>query len=196
MGDRLRAARSQALGEVADGFILQLADLDFAKWMINTARTVADNAGRDPMSVKFCVAAPMYIGEDWNHMRNQSRWFGSVVGNHVADIVAKHSAHSDVPIAPTDYGAGREGYDYDSQGTSDNDHVCFAADQLVDGFCILGSARDPIEKLEAVREFVMTQLAGHLQHDNRDETSRFYGEQVNPTMKGSKAARTQRHGPA
>ncbi|GAA1729650.1 putative F420-dependent oxidoreductase [Chryseoglobus frigidaquae] len=32
-------------GEVGDGFILQLADLDIAKWMIETVRTAAGSAG-------------------------------------------------------------------------------------------------------------------------------------------------------
>src|SRR5664279_4522224 len=68
-------------GEVGDGFILQMADLDVAEWMIKSVRDAAEKAGRDPMSVKICVAAPMYIGDDWEHMRDQCRWFGGMVGN-------------------------------------------------------------------------------------------------------------------
>ncbi|MEN9620463.1 MAG: hypothetical protein RL499_656 [Actinomycetota bacterium] len=176
-------------GEVGDGFILQLADLDIATWMIETVRTAADNAGRDPMSIKFCVAAPMYIGSDWDHMRNQTRWFGGMVGNHVADIVAKHGANSDVPKALTDYIAGREGYDYNTHGKAGNDHVDFVPDEIVDRFCVLGTAKEHIEKLEALRDLGVDQFAGYLQHDNKEETLRVYGEHVIPAMKGSKAAR-------
>lgn len=176
-------------GEVGDGFILQLADLDIAKWMIETVRTAADNAGRDPMSIKFCVAAPMYIGTDWDHMRNQVRWFGGMVGNHVADIVAKHGESSDVPKALTDYIAGRQGYDYNTHGKAGNDHVDFVPDAIVDRFCVLGDGKDHIEKLEALRDLGVDQFAGYLQHDNKEETLRVYGEHVIPAMKGSKAAR-------
>lgn len=176
-------------GEVGDGFILQLADLDIAKWMIETVRTAADNAGRDPMSVKFCVAAPMYIGTDWDHMRNQTRWFGGMVGNHVADIVAKHGESSDVPTALTDYIAGRQGYDYNSHGKAHNDHVDFVPDEIVDRFCVLGDAKDHIDKLEALRDLGVDQFAGYLQHDNKEETLRVYGEHVIPALKGSKSAR-------
>ncbi len=35
-------------GEVGDGFILQLADLDIAEWMIEAVRKAAKDAGRDP----------------------------------------------------------------------------------------------------------------------------------------------------
>ncbi|MDO9590022.1 MAG: TIGR03842 family LLM class F420-dependent oxidoreductase [Microcella sp.] len=176
-------------GEVGDGFILQLADLDIAKWMIETVRTAADNAGRDPMSIKFCVAAPMYIGTDWDHMRNQVRWFGGMVGNHVADIVAKHGDSSDVPKALTDYIAGRQGYDYNTHGKAGNGHVDFVPDEIVDRFCVLGDGKDHIEKLEALRDLGVDQFAGYLQHDNKEETLRVYGEHVIPAMKGNKAAR-------
>ncbi len=176
-------------GEVGDGFILQLADLDIAKWMIETVRTAADNAGRDPMSVKFCVAAPMYIGTDWDHMRNQTRWFGGMVGNHVADIVAKHGEGSEVPRALTDYIAGREGYDYNTHGKAGNDHVDFVPDEIVDRFCVLGSAHDHIEKLEALRDLGVDQFAGYLQHDNKEETLRVYGETVIPALRGTKRAK-------
>ncbi len=176
-------------GEVGDGFILQLADLDIAKWMIETVRTAADNAGRDPMSVKFCVAAPMYIGTDWDHMRNQTRWFGGMVGNHVADIVSKYGHDSAVPKALTDYIKAREGYDYNSHGKAGNDHTEFVPDDIVDRFCVLGTPDQHIQKLKALKELGVDQFAGYLQHDNKEETLRVYGEHVIPALKGSKSAR-------
>ncbi|TFD76350.1 TIGR03842 family LLM class F420-dependent oxidoreductase [Cryobacterium sp. Sr8] len=169
-------------GEVGDGFILQMADLDVAAWMIKTVRDAAANVGRDPLSIKFCVAAPMYIGEDWDHMRNQCRWFGGMVGNHVADIVAKYGTDSHVPKALTDYIAGRQDYDYNLHGRPGNVHADFVPDEIVDRFCLLGTARDHIEKLEALREIGVDQFAGYLQHDNKEETMRVYGETVIPAM--------------
>ena len=169
-------------GEVGDGFILQMADLDVAKWMIESVRTAASNAGRDPLSIKFCVAAPAYIGEDWEHMRNQCRWFGGMVGNHVADIVTKYGADSAVPKALTDYIKDREGYDYNQHGKAGNEHAAFVPDEIVDRFCLLGTAKDHIEKLEALKELGVDQFAGYLQHDNKEETMRVYGETVIPAM--------------
>ena len=37
---------------------------------------------------------PAYVGDDLAHMREQCRWFGGMVGNHVADIVARYGDHS------------------------------------------------------------------------------------------------------
>ena len=169
-------------GEVGDGFILQLADLDIAAWMIKTVRDAAEKAGRDPMSVKFCVAAPMYIGDDLEHMRDQCRWFGGMVGNHVADIVAKYGMHGTVPDALTDYIKGREGYDYNEHGRAGNAHTQFVPDEIVDRFCVLGTAEQHIEKLKALAELGVDQFAGYLQHDNKEETLRVYGETVIPAL--------------
>jgi probable F420-dependent oxidoreductase len=169
-------------GEVGDGFILQMADLDVAEWMIKTVRNAAEAVGRDPMSIKFCVAAPMYIGEDWEHMRDQCRWFGGMVGNHVADIVAKYGEGSAVPKALTDYIKGREGYDYNEHGRAGNTHADFVPDEIVDRFCLLGTASQHIEKLEALKALGVDQFAGYLQHDNKEETLRVYGETVIPAL--------------
>ena len=44
--------------------------------------------------------------------RDQLRWFGGMVGNHVADLIARYGDNGPVPHALTDYIKGREGYDY------------------------------------------------------------------------------------
>lgn len=174
-------------GEVGDGFILQCADPDVASWMIRTVRDSAEAAGRDPDAIKFCVAAPMYVGDGDSpaaraHMREQCRWFGGMVGNHVADIVAKYGQGSQVPTALTDYIAGRQGYDYNEHGRAGNSHTQFVPDEIVERFCLLGSPREHVEKLQALRALGVTQFAGYLQHDNKDETLRMYGERVIPAM--------------
>ena len=176
-------------GEVGDGFILQLADVDIAKWMIQTVRNAAEDAGRDPASIKICVAAPMIIDDDWAHMRDQSRWFGGMVGNHVADIVAKYGTSGAVPKALTDYIEQRQGYDYNSHGKANNDHVDFVPDEIVDRFCVLGTASQHIEKLEELKSIGVDHFAGYLMHDDKEETMRVYSETVMPAIADSVTAK-------
>jgi len=172
----------QVIGEVADGFILQLADPDIAAWTIAAVRRGAEAAGRDPADVTICAAAPAYVTDDVAHAREQTRWFGGMVGNHVADIVARYGEGSEIPAALTDYIAGREGYDYNSHGRAENDHVDFVPDEIVDRFCILGTAAEHTAKLEQLRDLGVTQFAGYLQHDSKEETMRVYGETVIPAL--------------
>jgi probable F420-dependent oxidoreductase len=165
-------------GEVGDGFILQLADVDIARWMIGSVREAASNAGRDPDALTFCVAAPAYVGTDLKHMREQCRWFGGMVGNHVADIVAKYGEGGDVPQALTDYIKGRQDYDYNEHGRAGNTHTEFVPDEIVDRFCVLGTAEEHIAKLKQLKDIGVDQFAVYLQHDNKEETLRQYDEAI------------------
>jgi probable F420-dependent oxidoreductase len=173
-------------GEVADGFILQLADPDITEWMIRTVRDAAAAAGRDPDEITICVAAPAYVTDGGEaglaHAREQSRWFGGMVGNHVADIVTRYGADGAVPTALTDYIAGRESYDYNEHGKAGNTHTAFVPDEIVDRFCVLGSAEQHIAKLERLKALGVDQFAVYLQHDNKEETLRVYGETIIPAL--------------
>ena len=169
-------------GEVADGFILQLADLSIAEWTIKAVRDAAKAAGRDPMSIKICVAAPAYVGDDIPYMREQTRWFGGMVGNHVADIVERYGENSSVPKALTDYIKNRQGYDYNEHGRAGNSHTTFVPDEIIDRFCILGNADEHIRRLTELKELGVDQFAVYLQHDGKEETLEAYGEKIIPAI--------------
>ena len=169
-------------GEVGDGYILQLADPDIAAWMIAHVRKAAEKAGRDPAAVKFCVAAPAYVGDDLAHQRDQTRWFGGMVGNHIADIVSRYGESGAVPQALTDYIKGRQGYDYAEHGRAGNTHTDFVPDEIVDRFCVLGPIEAHLEKLRVLRELGVDQFALYLQHDDKEGTLQAYGEKVIPAL--------------
>ena len=178
-------------GEVGDGFILQLADPAVVEWSIAAVRAAAAAAGRDPLSVKICVAAPAYVGTDIAHQREQSRWFGGMVGNHVADIVARYGADGgNVPQALTDYIAGRQGYDYNEHGRVGNTHADFVPDEIVDRFCVLGSAEQHVEKLRELKALGVDQFAVYLQHDAKEETLRAYADVIIPALADEVAAKS------
>jgi probable F420-dependent oxidoreductase len=170
-------------GEVGDGYILQLADPDIAAWMIAAVRQAAERAGRDPAAIKFCVAAPAYVGDDLAHQREQCRWFGGMVGNHVADIVARYGSDGAVPPVLTDYIKGRQGYDYAEHGRAGNTHTAFVPDEVVDRFCILGPVEHHLKRLAELRDLGVDQFAVYLQHDQKEETLAAYGSHVIPALR-------------
>ncbi|NJP53065.1 TIGR03842 family LLM class F420-dependent oxidoreductase [Streptomyces sp. SBST2-5] len=172
-------------GQKADGFILQLADPYLTEWMVKAVRDAAAEAGRDPGSVTICVAAPAYVGDDLAHAREQCRWFGGMVGNHVADLVARYGEHSDmVPEALTEYIKGRQDYDYSHHGRAGNPSTDFVPDEIVDRFCLLGPAEAHIEKLQALRELGVDQFAVYDMHDAQEQTIDAYGAEIIPALKG------------
>ena len=175
------------IGRKADGFILQLADPVILEWTMQHVHDAAVEAGRDPKEVKVCVAAPAYVGDDLVHQRDQCRWFGGMVGNHVADLVARYGEDGGVPRALTDYIKAREGYDYSHHGRADNRSTDFVPDDIVDRFCLLGAVEDHVEKLNELKDLGVDQFNVYLMHDAMDETLEAYGEEIIPSL-GSKSA--------
>ena len=176
-------------GEVGDGFILQLADPQIVAWTIAAVREGAERVGRDPDAITICVAAPAYVGDDVVHQRDQCRWFGGMVGNHVADIVGRYGDASAVPAALTEYIKGRQGYDYNQHGQAGNTHADFVPDEIVDRFCILGPVAEHVRRLEELAELGVDQFAIYLQHDGKDATLQAYGEHVIPALTATRLAK-------
>ncbi|WP_225846024.1 TIGR03842 family LLM class F420-dependent oxidoreductase [Streptomyces sp. HPF1205] len=176
-------------GEKADGFILQLADLYLTEWMVKAVRGAAEKAGRDPSSVAVCVAAPAYVTADDSpgalaHAREQCRWFGGMVGNHVADLVGRYGAHSSlVPRELTAYIERRQGYDYTRHGRAGNPDTAFVPDEIVDRFCLIGPPQAHRAKLAALRDLGVDQFAVYDMHDAKEPTIDAYGAHVIPALR-------------
>ena len=178
----------QLIGETCDGFILQLADPAIAEWTIEAVRAAAADAGRDPAEITICVAAPAYVGDDLAYLRDQVRWFGGMVGNHVADIVARYGETSAVPTALTEYIKERQEYDYNQHGRAGSDHVAFVPDEIIDRFCILGQIDAQLTRLAELQALGVDQFAVYLQHDGKDHTLQQYGEHVIPALRDERLA--------
>ena len=175
-------------GRLADGFILQLADPFLTEWMIKAVRKAAVDAGRDPSDVTICVAAPAYVGDDLAHAREQCRWFGGMVGNHVADLVSRYGEHSGmVPDELTDYIKARAGYDYSHHGRAGNPDTAFVPDAIVDRFCLLGPPEAHIDKLRALKALGVDQFAVYAMHDAKEATLDAYGERIIPALPTERA---------
>ncbi|MGO8883789.1 MAG: TIGR03842 family LLM class F420-dependent oxidoreductase [Streptosporangiaceae bacterium] len=170
------------VGEQADGFILQTADPHIAQWTIGAVREAARAAGRPDGAVTICVAAPAYVGTDLAHQRDQLRWFGGMVGNHVADLVRRYGTDGPVPKALTDYIAGRQGYDYSHHGRAGNPDTEFVPDDIVDRFCLTGPASAHVDRLRELAALGADQFAVYLMHDQPAATMAAYGDQVIPAL--------------
>jgi probable F420-dependent oxidoreductase len=166
-------------GRQADGVILQLADPYLIEWSARLAHEAHADAGRSGAPFAVCAAAPAYVGEDVAHQRDQVRWFGGMVGNHVADLVARYGERSGVvPQALTDYVAARPKYDYSHHGKAGNPSTDFVPDEVVDRFCILGPASVHVEKLTELASLGVDQFALYLMHDDMVGTLEAYGRDV------------------
>jgi len=123
-----------------------------------------------------------YVGDDLAYLRDQCRWFGGMVGNHVADLVERYGDDSAVPAALTDYIKNRQGYDYNQHGSASSEHVDFVPDEVIDRFCILGPVEAHLDRLAELKTLGVEQFAIYLQHDGKDHTLAEYGEKIIPAI--------------
>jgi probable F420-dependent oxidoreductase len=166
-------------GRRADGLILQLADPFVVNWAIETANRAVLSAKKKTEAFTVCVAAPAYVGEDLAHQRDQVRWFGGMVGNHVADIVERYGSDSSVvPPALTDYIKGRKGYDYSHHGKAGNPSTEFVPDEIIDRFCLLGPVEQHRKRLGELESLGVNQFALYLMHDDPEGTIEAYAREI------------------
>ena len=173
------------VGRHADGFVLQLADPKILEWTLQAVRDAAEDEGRDPDAITVCVVAPAYVGNDLAHQRDQLRWFGGMVGNHIHDLVMRYGEDdSKVPRELAEYIRQRQGYDYSHHGRSGNPDTEFVPDGIVDRLCVLGPAEAHIEKLRELKSLGVDHFAVYLMHDDKEGTLAAYGDQVIPALTG------------
>jgi len=172
-------------GRVADGVIIQLADPEIIQWIMDTARRAAEEAGRDPAQLKCIVGAPAHITDDLADAREQVRWFPAMVSNHVMDLIERYGADgSSVPKALTDYVQARKFYDYNEHSRVGAKHGEFVTDEIVDRFCVLGTAADATAKLKELESIGVDQFNVYLMTQGQDEDLRAYGSDVIPQFSG------------
>jgi len=171
------------VGRKADGFVLQLADTQILQWTMAAVKAAAAEEGRDPDAVKIMVAAPAYVGDNITHQRDQLRWFGGMVGNHVVDLVNRYGENDpNIPVALTDYIRAREEYDYAHHGKAGNPSTDFVPDAIVDRFCIVGTVERHVERMQELKELGVDQFAVYLMHDEKEATLDAYGAEVIPAL--------------
>ena len=173
-------------GRIADGSMLQIGDPDLIRWFVSQVRDSAVLNGRDPAAVRVMAAAPAHIG-DLADGRDRTRWFPALVSNHVVDLVNKYP-REDLPEELTTYVRTREGYDYHHHAEVGSDNAAFVTDEIVDRFCLVGSAEDHLVRLRELERAGVDQFNLYLMNGNEEEQLELYGRDIIPAMRGAPAA--------
>jgi probable F420-dependent oxidoreductase len=174
-------------GRVADGLILQLADPFIIEWALRYLREGAEEAGRDPADIKVMAAAPAYLSDDLAHAREQVRWFPALVSNHVVDLIQRYHG-AELPAGLTDYIAARERYDYAHHGRAGSDNAGFVTDEVVDRFCVIGTAEQVTQRLSHLADLGVDQFNVYAMVDDRQSLISGLGREVIPSFSRPLAA--------
>lgn len=169
-------------GRIADGLIMQLADPYIVEWSLKYVREGAEEAGRRFEDIQIMSAAPAYVADDLDHARDQVRWFPALVSNHVVDLVKRY-ATTDLPQELTDYIAARDHYDYSDHGRTGAEHAEFVTDEVVDRFCVIGTAEQCRTKLRQLEGLGVHQFNIYSMVDDPAGVIETFGRELVPGFK-------------
>jgi probable F420-dependent oxidoreductase len=173
-------------GRVGDGVIFQIADPYVIEWGMKFVREGAEEAGKDPDDLTVHVATATYISDDIDEAREQTRWFGAVVGNHVADVLNHHGAEN-LPDELVDYVRNRGDYDYREHAEQGTDHSKYVPDEIVDRFCVIGNPDQIRARLRELEGLGVSEFNIYPHVDGIEEVLERYGREFAPEFRAAAA---------
>jgi probable F420-dependent oxidoreductase len=186
-------------GRIADGVILQFADPHLISWCMGYVQEGAKAAGRDPAKIQVMAASAVWVSDDLAEARERVRWFPALVSNHVMDLIARYNP-ADLPPELTAYVRDRQGYDYHHHAEVGSSNAQFVTDEVVDRFCIVGSAEEHRRRLRELADLGVHQFNLYLMSGDEEATLDVYGREIVPALAPAaapkRAARARQAGQA
>lgn len=168
-------------GRVGDGVVIQIADPYFISWALERVREGAEEAGRDLSDFKVQCAAPSFISDDRVQAREEVRWFGALVGNHVVDLLRHHDPET-LPQDLIAFVEGRSGYDYTEHTRQGTDHAAYVPDEIVDRFTVIGTTDECVVKLDELAAAGVTEFNMYTAVSDPEGMIERYGSDVIPRV--------------
>jgi len=118
------------------------------------------------------------------------RWVPALVSNHVMDLVNRYDP-AELPPELTGYVRDRAGYDYQHHAEVGSSNAQFVADDVVDRFCIIGTAEQHRAKLQQLADAGVTQFNIYLMSGEEEACLDVYGREIVPALIENSGARSQ-----
>lgn len=177
----------EAAGRSGDGVIIECADPHYISWALDHLRRGAAQAGRDASDLAVLVSTVTYVSEDLSVARDQVRSHGSVVGNHIAEVL-RNSGGEGMPRELAAYVEERSQYDYLLHARREAVHSRYVPDEIIDRLCIVGTAGRCEQRLRELLELGVTQVNFYAQTDGYDAQMEEYAREIIPTLRAERPA--------
>jgi alkanesulfonate monooxygenase SsuD/methylene tetrahydromethanopterin reductase-like flavin-dependent oxidoreductase (luciferase family) len=100
------------------------------------------------------------------------------------DLIERYGESSEIPKDLTEYVKARKFYDYKDHSRVGAAHGEFVPDEIVDRFCVLGTAEDATKKLKELESVGVDQFNIYLMTHSQEETLQAYGDEIIPQFSG------------
>jgi alkanesulfonate monooxygenase SsuD/methylene tetrahydromethanopterin reductase-like flavin-dependent oxidoreductase (luciferase family) len=168
-------------GAVADIVMIQVGvNPEAVKWAVDLVKAGAEEVGRDPDDVETTLYTAMWVSDDVDEARSQTRWAAACAANHIVDVIRNVPDHG-MPEALTRLAAMRsEDYDYASHLDPSVERSDYP-DEVIDDFAFNGPPERIVEMLRALSAVGLDEVAPSYLNGRLGEMDRV-GREIIPAV--------------
>jgi alkanesulfonate monooxygenase SsuD/methylene tetrahydromethanopterin reductase-like flavin-dependent oxidoreductase (luciferase family) len=157
------------------------------RWAIEQVRAGAEESGRDPQEVEIALFCGMWVADDVEEARAESRWAAACAANHLGDVMSRVPDHG-LPEELTRLVQARtQAYDYyEGHLDSSAEHTGWLTDELIDDFALTGPAERCLERIQELEQLGVSEISAAYLNGRLDQLERV-GRDIVPALAGAPA---------
>jgi len=170
-------------GALADIAMPQVgANLAAVRWAVEQVRAGAEEAGRDPDEVEIAIFCGMWVSDDLDESREESRWAAACAANHIGDVMQRVPDHGMPEELTRLVEARTQAYDYyEGHLDSSAEHTGWLTPELIDDFAITGPPERCLARIAELADAGVDEISTAYLNGKQDQLRRV-GESIIPAL--------------
>jgi alkanesulfonate monooxygenase SsuD/methylene tetrahydromethanopterin reductase-like flavin-dependent oxidoreductase (luciferase family) len=152
------------------------------RWAVEQVHAGAEKSGRSPEDVEIALFGGMWVSDDLQEAREQSRWAAACAANHLGDVMQRVPDHGMPDELTRLVHARTQAYDYyEGHLDSSAEHTGWLTDELIDDFGINGPADECLERIRGLAELGVGEISAAYLNGQIDQIRRV-GHEIVPAL--------------
>jgi alkanesulfonate monooxygenase SsuD/methylene tetrahydromethanopterin reductase-like flavin-dependent oxidoreductase (luciferase family) len=152
------------------------------RWAVEQIRAGADEAGRDPDEVEVAIFCGMWVSDDLDEAREESRWAAACAANHIGDVIQRVPEHGMPEELTRLVDARTQAYDYyEGHLDSSAEHTEWLTPELIDDFAITGPPGRCLERIRELADLGVGEISTAYLNGRLDQL-RLVGREIVPAL--------------
>jgi 5,10-methylenetetrahydromethanopterin reductase len=175
-------------GALADIAMLQVGVHPAAvQWGIEQVRAGVEEADRDPDEVEIALFCGMWVSDDLDEARAESRFSAACAANHLGDVIDRVPDHGMPEELTRLVEARTQAYDYyEGHLDSSAEHAGWLTPELIDDFALTGPAERCLERIHELDQLGVSEISAAYLNGRLDQLERV-GRDIVPALAATPA---------
>jgi len=157
------------------------------QWGIEQVRAGAEEAGRDPDEGEIALFCGMWVSDDLDEARAESRFSAACAANHLGDVIDRVPDHGMPEELTRLVEARTQAYDYyEGHLDSSAEHTGWLTPELIDDFALTGPAERCLERIRELEELGVSEISAAYLNGRLDQLERV-GRDIVPALAATPA---------